>query len=318
MRKKNKVCPFCKSKISTVNHLTKCNPSINEDDAFILMIKSTYGISAKDVVNEYENGMSLPDIKKVYGISYNYTEKILNIFDSSTRTIKEANSLDSRQEKYKETCIKKYGVDNVSKTEEIKEKKKKTFIENYGVDNIFKTDGFAEYVSQICLKKYGVKRVSNPKKVSEARLNFSEEKWKKIHSKTRKTLQEKYENGEHTDKYISSLELIVSEVFDRNGIEYESQKFIDGLAYDFHIKNTNIIVEVNGDYWHANPKIYEADETINYVNVGYIPVSDIWDRDLEKKNNALDFGYKVLYIWECDINNNMDNIDEFILSELLK
>jgi len=316
MRIRNKICPFCNEKISTINHLKKCNPIVDDNTAIQLMIEKTFNCNVVDIINDYKKGLSLPDIKSKYGLSYKYTKQLLILFGESTRTISESCN-QNRLKKCKQTVIDRYGVDNVSKSEKIKKKKIKTFISNYGVDNIFKTDGFTEYVNNKCIERYGKKRLTNPQKISEKRLNFSAEKWESIKSKTRKTIQEKYENGEFTDKYISSLEFIVSEVFDRNEIEYTTQKFIGGLSYDFHITNTNIIVEVNGDYWHANPIIYESDETINYANKGHIPVSDIWNRDLEKKNNAIEFGYTVLYIWESDINENIDYIDEFILLELL-
>ena len=39
------------------------------------------------------------------------------------------------------------------------------------------------------------------------------------------------------------------------GISYEKEKVIENKAFDFFIKD-NILVEIDGDYWHSNPKIY--------------------------------------------------------------
>ena len=68
--------------------------------------------------------------------------------------------------------------------------------------------------------------------------------------------------------------------------------------YDFKIKN--IILELNGDYYHANPKKYNADDDIIIHHVKY-KVKDIWEYDLRKKIIAENNGFKVVYLWECDI-----------------
>ncbi len=35
-------------------------------------------------------------------------------------------------------------------------------------------------------------------------------------------------------------------------------------AYDFKLVDTNILLEINGDYWHANPVKYHANDIIHY------------------------------------------------------
>ena len=59
------------------------------------------------------------------------------------------------QEKIKETCLEKYGVDNYFKSNIHKEKYKSTCLEKYGVDNAAKSDIVKEKQKQTCLKKYG-------------------------------------------------------------------------------------------------------------------------------------------------------------------
>ena len=75
--------------------------------------------------------------------------------------------------------------------------------------------------------------------------------------------------------------------------------------YDAHIIGTNVLVEINGDYWHANPLIYNTGEYISYPG-GKVLVDSIWDRDKFKKDLAESFGYKVISIWENDINHTQD------------
>ena len=40
----------------------------------------------------------------------------------------------------KQTCLERFGVDNVFKSQEIQDKKKSTCLERYGVDNPTKSD----------------------------------------------------------------------------------------------------------------------------------------------------------------------------------
>lgn len=317
MRKNNKICPFCDKKISTISHLKKCNDSIDEVTSYKLMIEKSFNCSVDDIIKEYLSGLSLPDVKKKYGLSYKMTQKILNDNGYNCRTIKESCN-NNRLNKYVKTTIEKYGVDNVSKSDEIKNKKKETFIKNYGVDNIFKTNGFSSYVDLIMLERYGKKRLTNPLLISKKRLEFTDDKWNEINRKTIETYQKRYDNGESINKYKSKLELYIKQSLDELNIVYEQQKYVNGRSYDFYIVNTNILIEVNGDYWHANPKFYNYDDEINYSG-GKCLVKEIWDRDRLKKENAEKYGYVIIYLWEWDINECLKSktINEFLLSNLI-
>ena len=319
MKSKTKICPYCKTLISTTSHLLKCNPNVDIDISYINMIEITYNCKVENIVNEYVNGFSLPDIKLKYNLPYKTTTKLLKIYGITCRTIKESCNED-RIKKSKKTCLIKYGVDNVSKSSIVKDKKAQTFIRNYGIDNIFRTDGFAKYVTSIMIEKYGKARNTNGELISKKRLEFSDKKWKDIQDKTKKTIQEKYGNiNENIWKYSSSLEDIVKNVLDKNNIVYKPQKFVSGRSYDIHILNTNILIEINGDYWHANPKLYNDGEMINYAGKGKCLVNEIWDKDTEKLKIANDSGFDVIYLWEFDINYHILNntLDKFVLNNLI-
>ena len=67
-----------------------------------------------------------------------------------------AQSSDEIKQKIKQTCLKKYGVDNYNKTKESKEKIKQTCLEKYGVEYFWQSDECKEKIRQTCLEKYGV------------------------------------------------------------------------------------------------------------------------------------------------------------------
>jgi len=76
---------------------------------------------------------------------------------------------------------------------------------------------------------------------------------------------------------------------------------------DFIIND--LIIEVQGDYWHANPLIYEKHDKIQNKNV---------KRDIRKYKFLVSSGYRVIYLWEYDLKNNINSCKEFISNILLK
>ena len=71
--------------------------------------------------------------------------------------------------------------------------------------------------------------------------------------------------------------------------------------YDIFIPSLNLIIEVNGDYWHYNPKFYSSN---HYDKSRKIYVKDIWNTDIEKINLAKNQNYNVITVWENEIKNS--------------
>lgn len=76
----------------------------------------------------------------------------------------------------------------------------------------------------------------------------------------------------------------------------------------------NIVVEYNGDYWHANPYRYKESDIVHHS----ISAKDIWKKDKEKEELYNKLGYKVIYIWEKDYKENPDLTIEKVIKELKK
>lgn len=75
-------------------------------------------------------------------------------------------------------------------------------------------------------------------------------------------------------------------VLDKLNITYEYQKYIGKWRVDYYL-GLNIIIEVQGDYWHDNEKVKERDNRKK--------------DELEKEN------YQILYIYKNDIYENVDD-----------
>lgn len=68
-------------------------------------------------------------------------------------------------------------------------------------------------------------------------------------------------------------------------------------------------LEVNGDYWHCNPKVYKKG-AINEMQKSHIR------RDFAKKGFAAKQGYYLVTIWEKDIKEKSEKIKEWLLSKI--
>ena len=76
---------------------------------------------------------------------------------------------------------------------------------------------------------------------------------------------------------------------------------------DFLLPDYNVVIECHGDYWHANPTIYE------YEDLNHIQLINV-EKDMFKKEYYESKNLKVLIFWENEIQDE-DTICERILKE---
>ena len=107
----------------------------------------------------------------------------------------------------------------------------------------------------------------------------------------------------------SLLEKRIIKICKDNNINHLTQMWIERYRYDLTFGK--IILEINGDYWHANPTIYKSTDKM-YSNM---IAKEIWNKDLNKRNTAESNGYKIFYLWESEIKNMSDeSIKNYILN----
>ena len=76
---------------------------------------------------------------------------------------------------------------------------------------------------------------------------------------------------------------------------------------DFYVEG--IVIEIMGDYWHANPKFYKNELTLTQIkNI---------ERDKRKIEYLKKHNISILILWEHDIKNNFIEIEKN-LKEILK
>ena len=113
-------------------------------------------------------------------------------------------------------------------------------------------------------------------------------------SKKKKKLQAK---AKKMSNKMTTPEKIFEKMLKELGVKYELQKVVESKIFDFYIPSKNMIVEVDGDYWHANPMIYEGKE-LNKIQARNVR-NDKYKEILAKGN-----GFKLERVWEHDLKNN--------------
>ena len=261
-------------------------------------------------------GKSLPDLRKEYGLAYKQSLFLLSYFGIPARTATLAMKSARRLQKYESTCMRKYGTDNASKVESIKQAKRDAFLARYGVDNVWKTPSYRAMAEKTMLNRYGVKSLSN-------RFGGITKAWSLVGKEERKRRTEKMREGyrnfwnsltdeeksalirKRTSRLIKSfksrLESRIQKILTRLGLSFTWQKWVDKRSYDFHILGTTLLIEVQGDYWHANPSKYKADDKLNF-GTGIVRADSVWAKDENKLRAAEKYGYSVMYLWEKDMS----------------
>lgn len=106
------------------------------------------------------------------------------------------------------------------------------------------------------------------------------------------------------------IEQIVAEYLDNLNVVYDFNKTLGNYRPDFKISGKKMIIEVQGDYWHCNPKLY-SDGPKDEIQIRHV-VQDYYKRCYFESR-----GYEIIYIWEHDIENDIENVKEKIKSAVL-
>lgn len=90
------------------------------------------------------------------------------------------------------------------------------------------------------------------------------------------------------------------------------------VADDLHFESKTI-VEINGDYIHANPLIYSPlDEIVTYT--GRYMARDKWEYDSNRKKYLESLGYNVIIVWESDLKDftHVESIKELLKQSIIR
>ncbi len=276
-----KQCPVCLKIIKQINprHIKKCFP----DDIhyrFKYIIHNFPNLTTDNLHKHYvEDKWSIPMICQQYKTDIKTVCYMLSYYDIKIRTISETRSLKEYKSRIEKTNLDKYGATNpLSRGTKPFIARNKTINDRYGCENVFQ------------------------------RLDLFITDWKSC--------------GKHSK--ISSLNKKLYSILEYEKIDYVPEysiKYRDTngksrwKSYD--AKVGNLLIEVNGDYWHANPAVYTENQLFCFPGDNNISAKDIWQLDIYKKEIAESQGYELITIWESELKNELD-VTEKIKNSIYK
>lgn len=330
MDSKNEIkCQFCGETINKHNqhHIKKC-------------IDKYVSTLSKKTIDNWKHrylveGYSMIDMVELTGLKYSQLQIIFKKLDIPIRNVKEASSLEKKKLKYENTCLEHYGVKhNFDKNCQSRKDWEKRLLEEEGIVNVFQRQEVKDKILKTNLKKYGVDGIKNNRSkgnyIEYYIEKYGEEEGKKyfewvMKRKSEVGTKEYYVNiyGETLGSQIwanklsktakgfshnNGLNKKCQEILYRNNITYTPEFALSfdskNYIYDFKIYN-DILIELNGDYWHCSPTLYKPNDTVIFPGGKAIKAKDKWEYDNLKRQLAENCGYKVLTIWEHEFNEEL-------------
>ncbi len=200
------------------------------------------------------------------------------------------------KKKYKNTMLKKYGVDSPIKDPKINKKIRNTMLRRYGVEYSTQSPEIREKYYKTMLKKYGKKSISIGWKTINNVSNIEKKFIKKIINNIKKYNFKNIYSFKNKQFFIS-----------------EKGKFNHNL--DFFIKDIGYCLEVNGDFWHGNLEIYDKNMIHPVIKKTFFEVYNTHKKRIEniKTNKNIKF---IRNIWVTQIEKDEELCLKIVLDDI--
>jgi len=211
---------------------------------------------------------------------YNWTEEDFNNYNKS-RSVTLENLIKKHGDKLgKEKWERYINKQKITKSKEY-------FIEKYSEEEWDKLCNSKAHTFSNYIKWYGSEKIALEKIKERHKI------WNPVSKSSQKYLKE-------FDKYLKSIYDIKTYFHTLNQEFMIITQNRDIYYLDYFIKDWNIGIEYNGDLFHANPKIYEKNDTP--IPGSNLTSMEIWNRDEKKlKTIEKERGIKIITIWESDL-----------------
>lgn len=115
-----------------------------------------YGVPFPAQSKEVQDKMKSTNLER-YGVVNVFASEVFKEQIKNTIASKDDEWEEMRQERRKQTCLEKYGVDHCQKVESVREKAIQTNSVRYGVDHPPQNSDVRDRMKQTNLQKYGAK-----------------------------------------------------------------------------------------------------------------------------------------------------------------
>lgn len=116
----------------------------------------------------------------------------------------------------------------------------------------------------------------------------------------------------HPEFGTSKLEeKFASKFLDKLGVKYVCQYKAESIGrfFDFYLPDNNILIEIDGGYWHSDPRLFEGKELT--------PTQKRNKRvDKDKNKWAIEHKIPLLRFWEDDINKRPKEVMDDLIKHI--
>lgn len=301
------------------------------------MFIKTFGKNVFDEINTKINWLENPFSLKVFcylndilekpnckicgkDVKFNPTETHFQTYCSNKCRFQDLKTI---QEKTKQTCLEKYGTENVFASKHGKEKIKNTIQEKYGVNNYTKTQEYKERIKSGEIKReYAGDKISLalkkkyydnlPSRYNKLIPLFNFDEYRGAHDYETKYEWKCKQCGNIFQHWLNNNYELKCKLCDKSGTDIEVfvENFLkdhqishikrDKMALknrelDFLIPSHKIAIECNGLYWHNS----------NHKSKRY---------HLEKTERCLEQGIKLIQIFADEIENKPKQVENRLKS----
>jgi very-short-patch-repair endonuclease len=272
------------------------------------------------VKEKYESGMDLNDVYDLYlGMFGNERTKIsiwlfikrkkIRHTRDQTLRIKSKNSSGEKNGMFgKEPWTKGETKETSEKLRKASEKNSETR-KNLYKNGILDTSGnkngmFGKDPWNIGKNKFNDETM---KRIGESVSIYQKNKWQNMNQNERDEIIGRLTKSANKNKKDTKIEKIIENLLINNSIAYEKQYKMGRFVTDFFIPQSNLVIECQGDYWHANPEIFTLLNETQKANI---------KRDMNKKEYFDANSIQYLFFWESEIKNHINLVLSMITEKI--
>lgn len=137
---------------------------------------------------------------------------------------------DNKIKKKKETCLKTYGFEHATQSEQVRQKTIKTCIERYGAESALECDEIKEKIKETCVQRYGIEYAIQSEEVKQKIKETCIQRYGVEHISQTEEFKEKIKETminrygvEHALQCPEFMEKYINTSIERYGVEYASQ-----------------------------------------------------------------------------------------------
>lgn len=217
-----------------------------------------------------------------------------------------ADNSKKKKEKYKNTCLERYGVETPLKDKKKREIGKNTCLRKYGVEFASQSELTKEKIRKTCLKKYNVEWISKSKYWKEKMSGIMSSDKVQNHRIT----ELKFHGTFNTSKPEEKLFLYIKDKFPSVKRQYKDKERYPWCC-DFYIPELDYFIELQGSWTHGKHPFNcnsKEDQLIlkkwkekSKNHLFYLNAIKTWaERDVKKRNTAIQNKLNFKELWSFE------------------